>query len=179
MHQQRLANEFCDSAFGFCRTYLECLNVRARLLVLQREGAMASVAEQQQLKKEQLLASLGQLLAGQSPDIQAAAILAVGNLNVLTCATLMEREEDVRRAAVMQLVQQATAAAAAAAPAAAATAAANQALGRNTFNSRMVTMEEIIEEKLEQMKQQIDEQSKQIAALQQEGVVQFGHLKVH
>jgi hypothetical protein len=69
---------------------------------------MASVAEQQQLKKEQLLASLGQLLAGQSPDIQAAAILAVGNLNVLTCATLMEREEDVRRAAVMQLVQQAT-----------------------------------------------------------------------
>ena len=72
------------------------------------EGAMASVAEQQQLKKEQLLASLGQLLAGQSPDIQAAAILAVGNLNVLTCATLMEREVDVRRAAVMQLVQQAT-----------------------------------------------------------------------
>ncbi|WIA38920.1 hypothetical protein OEZ86_005073 [Tetradesmus obliquus] len=104
-----------DSAFSFCRTYLECLNVRARLLVLQREGAMASVAEQQQLKKEQLLASLGQLLAGQSPDIQAAAILAVGNLNVLTCATLMEREEDVRRAAVMQLVQQATAPAAAAA----------------------------------------------------------------
>ncbi|WIA40283.1 hypothetical protein OEZ86_013656 [Tetradesmus obliquus] len=126
---------------------------------------MASVAEQQQLKKEQLLASLGQLLAGQSPDIQAAAILAVGNLNVLTCATLMEREVDVRRAAVMQLVQQATAA--------------NQALGRNTFNSRMVSMEEIIDEKLEQMKQQIDEQSKQIAALQQEGVVQFGHLKVH
>ncbi|WIA20003.1 hypothetical protein OEZ85_005875 [Tetradesmus obliquus] len=72
---------------------------------------MASVAEQQQLKKEQLLASLGQLLAGQSLDIQAAAILAVGNLNVLTCATLMEREVDVRRAAVMQLVQQATAAA--------------------------------------------------------------------
>lgn len=51
-------------------------------------------------------------------------------------------------------------------------AAANQALGRNTFNSRMVTMEEIIDEKLEQMKQQIDEQSKQIAALQQgEGVL--------
>ncbi|WIA17141.1 hypothetical protein OEZ85_014032 [Tetradesmus obliquus] len=66
-----------------------------------------------------------------------------------------------------------------AAPAAAATAAANQALGRNTFNSRMVTMEENIDEKLEQMKQQIDEQSKQIAALQQEGFVQFGHLKVH
>uniref|UniRef100_A0A383VB56 Uncharacterized protein n=1 Tax=Tetradesmus obliquus TaxID=3088 RepID=A0A383VB56_TETOB len=65
-------------------------------------------------------------------------------------------------------------------------AAANQALGRNTFNSRMVTMEENIDEKLEQMKQQIheqskqiDEQSKQIAALQQEGFVQFGHLKVH
>uniref|UniRef100_A0A383V7F2 Uncharacterized protein n=1 Tax=Tetradesmus obliquus TaxID=3088 RepID=A0A383V7F2_TETOB len=78
---------------------------------------MASVAEQQQLKKEQLLVSLGQLLAGQRPDIQAAAILAVGNLNVLTCATPMEREEDVRRAAGMQLVQQATALAAAAAPA--------------------------------------------------------------
>jgi hypothetical protein len=50
-------------------------------------------------------------------------------------------------------------------------AAANQALGRNTFNSRMVSMEEI-DEKLEQMKQLIDEQSKQIAALQQgEGVL--------
>ncbi|WIA20004.1 hypothetical protein OEZ85_005876 [Tetradesmus obliquus] len=73
----------------------------------------------------------------------------------------------------------AAAAAAGGAPAAAATAAANQALGRNTVNSRMVSMEEIIDEKLEQMKQQIDEQSKQIAALQQEGVVQFGHLKVH
>ncbi|WIA40616.1 hypothetical protein OEZ86_013953 [Tetradesmus obliquus] len=86
----------------------------------------------------------------------------------------------LRQEKVLLMQQQAAAAAAAA------TAAANQALGRNTFNSRMVTMEENIDEKLEQMKQQIheqskqiDEQSKQIAALQQEGFVQFGHLKVH
>ncbi|WIA18150.1 hypothetical protein OEZ85_009626 [Tetradesmus obliquus] len=141
-------------------TYLECLNVRARLLVLQREGAMASVAEQQQLKKEQLLASLGQLLAGQSPDIQAAAILAVGNLNVLTCATLMEREEDVRRAAVMQLVQQATAPA----PAAAAPAA------TGVSEERVL---ELVSEQAQQLQEHINSSLAESMQRMQEGLLSF------
>ncbi|WIA10947.1 hypothetical protein OEZ85_011110 [Tetradesmus obliquus] len=116
---------------------------------------MASVAEQQQLKKEQLLASLGQLLAGQSPDIQAAAILAVGNLNVLTCATLMEREEDVRRAAVMQLVQQATAA--------------SQTLGRDTFNTRI----DSVEDRSQQVRREVQEMCKELQETKEDSTKQL------
>jgi DNA-binding transcriptional MerR regulator len=41
-------------------------------------------------------------------------------------------------------------------------AAANQVLGRNTFNSRMASVEGNIDEKLEQMKQQMEEQAQQM-----------------
>jgi TolA-binding protein len=70
-------------------------------------------------------------------------------------------------------------------------AAANQVLGRNTFNSRMASVEGNIDEKLEQMKQQMEEQAQQmkqkleeqaqeIAALKQgEGASVLGQLNYH
>jgi uncharacterized protein (DUF3084 family) len=74
-------------------------------------------------------------------------------------------------------------------------AAANQVLGRNTFISRMASIEGNIDEKLEQMKQHMEEQAQQmkqkleekleeqaqeIAALKQgEGASVLGQLKYH
>jgi hypothetical protein len=56
-------------------------------------------------------------------------------------------------------------------------AAANQALGRNTFNSRMVSVEESIDEKLEEMKQQMEEQAQQMKQKLEEQAHEIAALK--
>jgi hypothetical protein len=58
------------------------------------------------MEQRQLLAFAEQVLADETPVVQARAVFAIGALSPLVCSTLMQGSEARRRAAVMQLVQQ-------------------------------------------------------------------------
>jgi HEAT repeat protein len=58
------------------------------------------------MAEQQLLAFAQQMLADETPEVRARAVLAIGSLDPDVCAALMQDDEAVRRAAVMQLVQQ-------------------------------------------------------------------------
>ena len=75
------------------------------VLVCAEGGAMEQ--QQQQVScKEQLMASLEELLAGESEELVADAALAVGSLDESACAGHLRLKEPIRRTAMLRLVQQ-------------------------------------------------------------------------
>jgi hypothetical protein len=77
------------------------------VLVCAEGGAMEQQQQQQQVScKEQLMASLEELLAGESEELVADAALAVGSLDESACAGHLRLKEPIRRTAMLRLVQQ-------------------------------------------------------------------------